>query len=100
MGLSGVLRQPAGVMADCRFWRLYLAGTASSSSFTIVAGKKGSFRRLSAIGVVGQPCILTDFFFPSRVWRQKVVSKNTHHIRIALILVLKSDINYGLCEMD
>lgn len=65
MGLSGVLSQPAGVMADCRFWRLYLAGTASSSSFTIIAGKKGSFRRLSAIGIVGQPCILTDFFLPS-----------------------------------
>lgn len=63
MGLSGVLRQPAGVMADCRFWRLSLAGTASSSSFTIVAEKNGSLRRLSAIGVVGQPCILTDFFF-------------------------------------
>lgn len=64
--------------------------SASSSSFTIVAGKKGSFRSLSAIGSVGQLCILADFFLspplpPSRVWRQKVISKNTHHIRIALI---------------
>lgn len=97
MGLSGVLRQPAGVMADCRFLASLLGRDRIIQLFHNCCWEEGSFRRLSAIGVVGQPCILADFSPESG---DKVISKNIHHIRIALILVLKSNINYGLCEMD
>lgn len=41
-----------------------MAGIVSSSSFTIVAGKKGSFRSLGAVGSVGSALYLGRFFPP------------------------------------